>query len=576
VHAVSIAMFPSDDVRAWLDALPTRLLVASFDDPLRSAREVVSQTSSWRPTFINRAARAWIGMRENEPAAALLQRVHEADRQLPMCLAQAAAASTEWRCCVRIQLAYQTASDDTSTVQFDVAPAPGDSSGSFVCTLELAPSAVSPPSARQTTNDSRMSDEVSYPSSISHTRGNSRRLSSSPPNAVASSNSPTPRRRSISDSADTTPTATAISPATLNTALAPLVLPDPVNRILLDEYFSRLPVMMCVLLGGRFVRVSSAFEHVLGWSEAELLTMSTAHIFHPDDLPHISVENVRTIMETNAQVQAARSPSADAHPYNARDGEHKAQAVDTDVINRLRHKRPGVGFISCMTHMALSATLMPQQQQQQQQQQQPSNRSNGTLPSASSDQSWSRESSVSFAAPALEPFIFLQLRPMYKQEREALSAALDGIAQQKQQLVSNITHEMQTPMNGIVASAEMLGGTELTGEQTDYLNCIQISAEHMATIIGDIVSFASIDKGALQLEHKSMHINAVVEEAVALCFRPRLHDQLEIMHVLAPDLPALILGDVARVRQVLIHQLSNALKVRQTISTRDDKPVLPL
>ena len=106
----------------------------------------------------------------------------------------------------------------------------------------------------------------------------------------------------------------------------------------------------------------------------------------------------------------------------------------------------------------------------------------------------------------------------------------------------------------------MLGETELSAEQTDYLNCIQISAEHMSTIIGDIVSFASIDSGSLQLERAPVHINAVIEEAITLVFRPRLHDHLEIMHPLAPDLPSVVLGDSARIRQILTHLLSNALK----------------
>ena len=130
----------------------------------------------------------------------------------------------------------------------------------------------------------------------------------------------------------------------------------------------------------------------------------------------------------------------------------------------------------------------------------------------------------------------------------------------KSEFLANLSHELQTPMSGICGMAELLCQTELNEEQHEYLSYIQLSGDHLRSVITDILYFSEIERGLVQLEFNSMHVSSCIEEAVQLCYRTQVHSGINIIHSVQSTIPSLILADLTRLRQVLTHLIANSLK----------------
>ncbi|KAI8916667.1 hypothetical protein DFJ77DRAFT_510104 [Powellomyces hirtus] len=134
----------------------------------------------------------------------------------------------------------------------------------------------------------------------------------------------------------------------------------------------------------------------------------------------------------------------------------------------------------------------------------------------------------------------------------------------KSSFLANMSHEIRTPMNAIIGMANCLMDTELTSLQADYANIIHTSGDELLSIINDILDFSKIESGKLDLEEIPFCLRTCVEGALDLLAPKASEKGLELLYTRENDTPGTFVGDVTRLRQILVNLLSNAVKFTTT------------
>ncbi len=134
--------------------------------------------------------------------------------------------------------------------------------------------------------------------------------------------------------------------------------------------------------------------------------------------------------------------------------------------------------------------------------------------------------------------------------------------QAKSIFLANMSHEIRTPMNGVIGFTELLSKTKLNTRQAEYVQTIAASAENLQVIIDDILDYSKLQAGRLEIEQSQFDLHELIDSTM----RPLIpHDEkgLELTHAIAVGTQVNLLGDSARIRQVLTNLLANALKFTQ-------------
>ena len=169
-------------------------------------------------------------------------------------------------------------------------------------------------------------------------------------------------------------------------------------------------------------------------------------------------------------------------------------------------------------------------------------------------------SGVSTGSEFICTFVDYTQHQAYQLQLETAKNQAETASRAKSEFLANMSHEIRTPMNGILGMLKLLQYTPLSDQQRDYAQQAQSATRALLGIINDILDFSKVEAGKLELSAEPFSLQDLVNEVSAILLTGQHENRAQLHVELDPQVPAALVGDALRLRQVLINLVGNALK----------------
>ena len=154
---------------------------------------------------------------------------------------------------------------------------------------------------------------------------------------------------------------------------------------------------------------------------------------------------------------------------------------------------------------------------------------------------------------------YIGIRIDINELKEAQEKAIIA-SQSKSDFLANMSHEIRTPMNGIMGMAELLQNSQISGKEREFIDIILRSGQSLLTIINDILDFSKIESGQIEIDTAPFSLREAIEDIMTLLSTATRETGIDLILKIDPTLPENYIGDVGRIRQILMNVIGNAVK----------------